>query len=202
MIYICGDSFCVSDIQYGPMWVDLLAQRFPVCNLAQVAATNVLIAQQVQRAIADHAAFVILHATAVTRSQKRMGNQYHPFSYHTASTTTTSFSQDQLDTIKRWYTEFFDLELAVFENSIIIEHSIRSLIDVGIAFRFDQGGFEHPNFGDVRTDWFSKYNQYRSELNLWSMADTRAYRPYYHITDRQKHQDIAAYYTKVIELCL
>lgn len=199
MIYVCGDSFCVSDPAYGPMWVDLLSQRFELTNLAQVAASNILIAQQVQQAIKNGAEFVLVHGTAVTRGQKRWGNGYQPFSYHTASVKTTPFSAAQLDILKKYYTEFFDLDIAVFENSIVIEHSIRSLVDAGIAFRFDQGGFEHPNFGNVKANWFTAYNQYRSDINLWSLASSRDYRPYYHITDPQQHQRIADYYTRIIE---
>ena len=199
MIYICGDSFCVSDPDYGPMWVDLLAKRFPVCNLGQVAATNLLIARQVDQAIDDGATFVIMQATAVTRGQKRVGDRLVPFSYHTASSVTTPFSDYQLHVLKQYWTEFFDLEMAVYENSIIIEHSIQRLADSGIPFRFDQGGFEHPNFGNVKQNYFERHNVYRSAVNLWNFARTRDYRPYYHITNAAIHRQIADYYTREIQ---
>ena len=58
MIYICGDSFGVSDAEYGDCWADIVAAQFPTCNLCQIAATNLLIAQQVDQAIAASADFV------------------------------------------------------------------------------------------------------------------------------------------------
>ena len=63
-IYICGDSFAVSDPEYGPCWVDMLPA---VINLAQVCATNLLISQQVDRAIENQAKFIICLCTSSTR---------------------------------------------------------------------------------------------------------------------------------------
>ena len=40
MIYVCGDSFAVPDLEYGPCWVDLLQQKLPVKTLAQVCASK------------------------------------------------------------------------------------------------------------------------------------------------------------------
>lgn len=200
MIYICGDSFCVSDPDYGPCWTDILSQRFAVINLAQIAATNLLIAQQVQQAIAAGAQFVIMHGTAVTRSEKLVNGQYVPFSYHTASPTTTPFSHTQLRILKEYYTEFFDLDLAILQNKITIEHSLRSLVDSGIAFRFDQGGFEHTKFGNAKSGYFANYAPWRSAVNLWDFTVTRNYRPYYHIVDTSVHQMVADYYTEQIQL--
>ena len=102
MIYICGDSFAVSDPDYGPCWTDILARRFEVRNLAVIAATNLLISQQVQQAIDNHASFVIVQCTAVTRSEKRVNDQYVPFSYHTASKITTPFTDKQLQILKQY----------------------------------------------------------------------------------------------------
>ena len=91
MIYICGDSFGVSDAEYGDCWVDIVAGQFLTGNLCQIAATNLLIAQQVDQAIAASADFVIVQCTSVTRSEKLHNGKYVPFSYHTASTETTPF---------------------------------------------------------------------------------------------------------------
>jgi hypothetical protein len=49
MIYVCGDSFGVSDPEYGAGWMDQIGQT---TNLCQVSDSNLLIAQQVYRAIA------------------------------------------------------------------------------------------------------------------------------------------------------
>lgn len=202
MIYVCGDSFSVSDPEYGPCWVDMLAERFEICNLAETAATNLLIARQVQQAIDCGARFVIMNATSVTRGEKQINNRYVPFSYHTASRLTTPFSDTQLQILKDYFTEFFDLELAILQNKITIEHTLQSLVDSGIAFRFDQGGFEHPNFGNVKTGYFAKFDQWRSGINLWNYTVSRSFRPYYHIMDTKVHAMVADYYTEQIQQSL
>lgn len=202
MIYVCGDSFCVSDPEYGPCWVDILAQRFPLTNLAQVAATNLLINQQVCRAIAAKASFVIVTATSVTRSEKRVGSTIVPFSYHTANRITTPFTDSQLKILRDYFTEFFDLKLTIQQNQITIEHTLNLLVQNGIPFRFDQGGFEHSSFGNTSKGYFKNFDLYRSHINLWDYPITRPYRPYYHITDSSVHQQVADYYTKIIKQLL
>lgn len=198
MIYICGDSFCVSDHMYGEMWADLVAQRYPTVNLAQIASTNLLIARQVDQAIEAGAEFVIMHGTAVTRAEKKVGDCYVPFSYHTASTVTTPFDTNQLRILKEYYTEFFDLDLAIYQNKITIENTLQKLVNSGIPFLFDQGGFEHPKFGTTQ-QYFQQFDQYRSAVNLWNYSVTRDYRPYYHIVDANVHHTVANYYTQQIK---
>jgi hypothetical protein len=180
----------------------LLAEKFSICNLAQIAATNLLIAQQVDRAIADKADFVVVQCTSVTRSEKLHNGKYFPFSYHTASTETTPFSKSQLQILRDYYTEFFDLNLAIYQNAITIENTLQKLVDSEIPFCFSQGGFEHANFYPVSTEYFSKFSQWRSGVNLWDYTVTRQYRPYYHITDRQIHQQVADYYVEKIKKVL
>lgn len=199
MIYVCGDSFATPDPAYGPCWVDLLAQRWHTVSLGVPAATNLLIARQVDQAIAQGAQFVIVLGTAVTRGEKRVGNTYQPFSYHTASDQTTQFSPQQLKILRDYYTEFFDLDLAIYQNAITIEHTLAKLQASGIPFRFDQGGFEHPSFGGAGLNYFGAYAANRSRINLWDHADKRTYRPYYHITDPAVHRTVADYYTQEIE---
>jgi hypothetical protein len=198
-VYICGDSFCVPDSEYGACWVDLLAQQRTVINLAQVSATNLLISQQVDQAIAESADFVIVQGTSCTRSETRFNNQIVPYSFLTASKTTTKFNDRQLRIIQEYYTEFFDLDLAIYHNQCIIQNTLQKLADSGIPFLFDQGGFEHANFGATQSDYFAKFNGYRSEINLWDYAHTRDYRPYYHIRDAQVHHRVAQYYIKETE---
>lgn len=198
-IYVCGDSFCVPDPEYGQCWVDLLAQHRTVINLAQVSATNLLISQQVDQAIEESADFVIVQGTSCTRSETRHNGQVVPYSFLTANATTTKFSDSQLRIIREYYTEFFDLDLAIYHNQCIIQNTLQKLVDSGIPFRFDQGGFEHPKFGAAHLDYFAKFNSYRSAINLWDYADTRDYRPYYHICDANVHQRVAQYYIKETE---
>lgn len=194
-IFICGDSFCVSDPEYGPCWVDYVAQQRSVTNLAQVAATNLMISMQVDHAIAAAADFIIVQGTACTRSQTRHAEKIIPYSFHTASEITTPFNSAQLTILKQYYTEFFDLDLAIYENKCIIENTLHKLVGSGIPFLFDQGGFEHASFGST-ANYFEKFQQYRSKINLWDFARTRDYRPYYHIVDDNIHQQVAEYYIK------
>lgn len=198
-VYVCGDSFCVPDPEYGVCWVDLLAQQRTVTNLAQVSATNLLISQQVDQAIEQAADFVIVQGTSCTRSETKHNGQVVPYSFLTASTTTTKFNNRQLNIIREYYTEFFDLDLAIYHNQCIIQNTLQKLADSGIPFRFDQGGFEHTKFGATRSNYFAKFDRYRSEINLWDHADTRDYRPYYHIRDAQVHHRVAQYYIKETE---
>jgi hypothetical protein len=197
-VYICGDSFCVSDPEYGPCWVDYLAQQHSVTNLACVSATNLMISMQVDQAIAESADYIIVQGTACTRSQTRHNGAVVPFSYHTVDQTTTPFDSTQLKILKQYYTEFFDLELAVYENKCIIENTLHKLVQSSIPFLFDQGGFEHSSFGSTNI-YFEQFDQYRSKINLWDYARTRSYRPYYHIVDSDVHKHVAEYYTKATE---
>jgi hypothetical protein len=202
LIYICGDSFCVSDPEYGPCWTDILAQRFDVINLAKLAATNLLISMQVDQAIANRADFIIVQGTTVTRSEKNYQGTYFPFSYQSAGTVNTPFSNRQLKILKEYFTEFFDLELAIYQNAITIEHTLQKLVNSDIPFRFDQGGFEHANFHPLSNNYFAKFNQWRSSVNLWDYTVTREYRPYYHIVNAEVHQHVADYYTEEIKKVL
>jgi hypothetical protein len=197
-IYICGDSFCVSDPEYGPCWVDHLSQQRTVTNLAKVSATNLMISMQVDQAIEQRADFIIVQGTACTRSQTKHQNKIVPYSFHTASKESTPFNQQQLDILKQYYTEFFDLDLAVYENKCIIESTLHRLVRSGISFLFDQGGFEHPSFGSTTT-YFDQFRQYRSKINLWDYTTTRNYRPYYHIVDSVVHQQVADYYLEITQ---
>lgn len=196
MIYICGDSFGVSDLDYGPCWVDLLREQVnqPVVNLSQVCASNLAIAQQVDQ---THGAdWVIVLFTASTRGETIFDNQLVPYSIHSLNHT-TPFNPEQLSILKKYTTEFFNLSLEIYRNQCIIESVLQRLIDRKQQFLFDQGGFEHPSFGGVQT-YFEKYSEYRSVINLWNYSQTREYRPYYHIKDVAVHQTVADYYARKI----
>lgn len=196
MIYICGDSFGVSDPAYGPCWVDLLAEKVdkPVTNLCRVCASNALVAMQADT-ITD-ADFVIVLFTASTRFETRLNGNIVPYSVNSLDYT-TPFSRDQLALLKQHTTEFFDLELEIFRNKCIIEATLYNLVSKNIPFMFDQGGFEHVSYGS-QGQYFGKFNQFRSKYNLWDYADTRAHRPYYHITDINIHEQISDYYAEQI----
>ena len=189
MIYVCGDSFGVSDPEYGEGWMDQIGAT---TNLCRVSASNLLIAQQVDRAIAAGADKIIVLFTSSTRSEKVENGRTIPFSWHTANTTTTPFSANQLRILQEYFTEFHDLGLAIYTNQCIIQHTLGCLHKSGADYVWDQGGFEHPSMGGRLC--FEEYNSTRSDLCLWDYAHTRQYRPYYHITDAQAHEDIATYY--------
>jgi hypothetical protein len=72
-------------------------------------------------------------------------------------------------------------------------------VDSKIPFLFDQGGFEHSKFGGSTKLYFKKFDQYRSQVNLWDHGNTALYRPYYHITDPDIHKSVADYYIKEIQ---
>jgi hypothetical protein len=192
MIYICGDSFAVPDIDHGPCWVDLLKEKIDTTTLARVCASNLLIAQQVDYAIAQQADAIIVLFTSSTRSQTRVNNLVVPYSIHSLDST-TPFSQKQLDILITHTAEFFDLELAIYENQLIIESILHRLSHSGIPFLFDQGGFEHTSYGGQK-QYFQNFDQWRSQINLWDYAPKRTYRPYYHIKDLAIHQRTANYY--------
>jgi hypothetical protein len=189
MIYVCGDSFGVSDPAYGAGWMDQIGQT---TNLCQVSASNLLIAQQVDRAIAAGAERIIVLFTSSTRSEKVVNGQAIPFSWHTANTTTTPFSDQQLRILRDYFAEFHDLALAIYTNQCIIQHTLGCLHQSGVDYTWDQGGFEHASMGG--RPYFTEYNSTRSDLCLWDYATTRQYRPYYHITDARAHEQIATYY--------
>lgn len=197
-LYICGDSFGVPDPEYGACWVDYLIQMAPthdIINLSRVCASNLLISQQVDQAIA-HADQIIVLCTASTRSQTRLNGHVVPYSIHSLDAT-TPFDQDQLKILTQHTREFFDLDLCIYENKCIIESMLQRLTDSNTPFLWDQGGFEHAHYGGTRK-YFSKWTPQRSSRNLWDYVATREHRPYYHITDDGVHRDVAQYYAEWI----
>ena len=71
-LYICGDSFCTSDPEYGLSWVDLIKERhldIQVVNLATPGASNYLIYKQVEYALSQPCDYLIYHATSSIRQE-------------------------------------------------------------------------------------------------------------------------------------
>ena len=194
LLYICGDSFGVPDPEHGPCWVDYLARLVPthhIINLSRVCASNLLISQQVDQAIVSANQIIVL-CTASTRSQTRQNDQVVPYSIHSLDST-TPFTAEQLSILRNHTREFFDLDLAIYENQCIIESMLQRLTDSGRPFLWDQGGFEHASYGGTH-EYFKKWSWRRSSKNLWDYAQSREHRPYYHITDPVVHQQVARYY--------
>jgi hypothetical protein len=195
MIYICGDSFCASDPEY-PEITPWHEQIYNVTNLGRVCASNLLIAQQVNKAIQSDADFIIVEFTSSLRSELLWKGEVVPFSWLSLDDT-TPFDDETLTMLKQKF-EYVDLNTEIERNKLIIEATLQRLVDSNIPFLFDQGGFEHPSYGGVGT-YFNKYNQYRSKYCLWNYADNRTHRPYFHIQDQSIHNMIAEYYNNFIQ---
>lgn len=177
------------DPDYGTGWMEQIG---PVVNLCQVSASNLLIAQQVDRALAAGADKIIVLFTSCTRGEKIQNGQAIPFSWHTASPETTPFDDRQLQILQDYFAEFYDLDLAIYTNQCIIEHTLGVLQRSGVDYSWDQGGFEHVSMGGRK--YFDEYNNNRAGICLWDLTTTRKYRPYYHIQDAEQHKLIACYY--------
>lgn len=194
MIYICGDSFCASDPGYPDItpWHELIPNAK---TLGRVCASNLLISQQVEHAIGQHANFIIVSFTSSLRSELLWQNEIVPFSWLSLDQT-TPFDGATLDALRQIF-DRIDLDNEIARSELMIEATLQRLVDSDIPFLFDQGGFEHPSYGGVGT-YFERFNQYRSQVCLWDHADTSTHRPYFHITDQHTHNEIAQYYTKKI----
>lgn len=218
-VYICGDSFGCSDTEYGPGWVDKLAKKLQgetdVVNLSKVCASNTQIGLQVEHAIANQAEYIIYLATSSVRDDvllntaestdallDRFVDITNPdatknlTSYSVQSLNdTTLFDNSQLTMLKQYHATFFDIDVAIYRNELIIEGILSKLVASQIPFVFDQGGFEHAGFSNSKKNYFKTYNKYRSEICVWDyVTKNPAHRPYYHIEDQMIHEEIAKYY--------
>jgi len=194
MIYICGDSFCASDPGYPEVtpWHELIPNSK---TLAFNCASNLLIGQQVDQAIKHGAEFIIVNFTSSLRSEIMWDGKVTSFSWLSLDHT-TPFDPATLDALKKIFTHI-DLSTEIKRSQMIIQSTLHGLVDSGIPFLFDQGGFEHHSYGQVGT-YFDQFKPYRSEVCLWDHADTSTHRPYFHITNQHTHNEIARYYTKKI----
>jgi hypothetical protein len=192
-VYICGDSFAVSDPEYGKCWVDILSEQYSVTNLARVCASNLGISRQADIAIAAMPDYIICLGTSCTRYEFRINDKIVPISIHSVDDT-TPFNNKQQIILRDYFTEFFDLEIAIYENKCIIENTLQKLCDSKIRFKFDTGGFEHKSYCTTDKTYFEKYKDYITSINLWDYASSRTYRPYFHITDVTVHEQLATYY--------
>lgn len=184
MIYVCGDSFASSDPESDiTPWHEL----FECTSLGKICVSNLMISKQVDFAIEQGAKFIIVLFTTSCRYEHESGP------YTIQNLTTSGLNNLQQDIIKKWTVEFFDLDNEIYKNKCIIEGTLARLQQSGIPFLFDQGGFEHPKWG-VTQKYFTYYDSNRSKYNLWDYGDSKLYRPYFHITDQNIHNEIADYY--------
>lgn len=216
-LYICGDSFGFPDHEYGLNWVDYLVpmlKKYNVVNLSRVCASNLQIASQVDRAIDQGADYIIYLMTTSTREevlytekiQNSLYNRFADITDKQSGTDLTSYSVFSLDQttilsdkqlllLKQYHAEFFDLNLTIYKNELIIEGVLSRLEQSGISFVYDQGGFENPKFtGTQDRIYFEKYLKHKSAINLWNFVHAKKHRPYYHIEDGLIHKRVAEYY--------
>lgn len=221
-LYICGDSFAFSDPEYGLCWVDVLAQQLKgnyfVKNLSRVCASNLQIAAQIDCAINAHADFIIYLMTTSTREEVKhtekisesIYNRFTDITNQQAHTDITSYSvfsldqttilnSQQLCLLKKYHTEFFDIDLTIYKNELIIEGVLSRLEQSNIKFVFDQGGFENSKFTGTKDKvYFAKYLKHKSAINLWNFVHDKKHRPYYHIDNETIHYSVSEYYFNLI----
>lgn len=201
-VVICGDSFAYPDHEYGPFWVDILSKNFEVINLAKLASSNLLISKQVDTAISLSPDFIIVLFTSCTRGEKKYESTYKGFSYHTAiiDKEVNPLSEKDIEILKEYFMRFFDLELSIYQNKLIIENVLNRLKRSDIPFLFDQGGFEYHRWAESKKEYFKEYEKWKSDINLWDYVEKRNFRPYYHISNYEIHKNIANYYNNKIIL--
>lgn len=215
-VYICGDSFASTDPDYpGVSWTEQLSAD--VVNLSRVASSNLLISLQVDRAIENNPDYIICLFTGVTRdevefrhNQNKNGLLDRFYNYAAPDTVTDivsysiptkeygPFDERQLSILHSYHTNFLNLDLLIYKNKCIIENTLQKLTDSQIPFTFDQGGFEHKSYS-TETDYFMKFNTYKSKHNLWDYTPSRKFRPYFHIENTAIHNMIADYYNDKIK---
>jgi hypothetical protein len=194
------------------MWAELLEQglgpEYRIVNHSSVAASNLLIAVQVDHAVKQHADFVIVLATACTRDQALVKpetdqdlmtrfNQHELVSYSIYRPYRSHLNTQDQEAIYQFHLRYTDLELNIFRDHCILQGTLYCLTRSGTPFLFDQGGFEHPRFGGSR-EYFQEFAAQRTELNVWDYGTTEQDRPHYHIQHAEDHARIAEYYRKKI----
>lgn len=224
-LYICGDSFGSADPDsIITPWTDLLKTKLSsswiVNNLSMVCASNLHIRMQVDRALENNADFVVVMFTSSIRDHGVKTDQCASTSLlddffkigHSNEGRLACWSYNSLDwtcvmppekmkILKDFYTDIFDLDLAIYQNQCIIESTLHKLTHSQTPFLFDQGGFENPMFGSVK-QYFAEFEKYKSQYNLWSLALSHTnHRPYFHITDQKMHNEISDYYCQQV-VCL
>lgn len=191
MIGICGDSFCGPDADYPcTIW----AEQIPnVVNYSFNCASNTLISQQVDCALATYPQFVIVCFTSCTRGEI-VDDKNNIIPFTRMNKIGDRLSNAQRDAVELYNKHIFDLNIEIYRNKCIIESILQKLVDSGVPFLFDQGGFEHK----IDTSYFEKYKSYRSKWCLWDHGDSHQFRPTYHIQDQDIHNQIADYYNRAI----
>jgi hypothetical protein len=224
-LYICGDSFCTSDPEYGASWTDLFSQMNPeidVRNFSSIGASNYLVYLQVKEALAAGCDYLIFHATssvrqefvidrdqATTDSVDRYWRQDRPQgsmrcnSFQNVEKNLDGlFSWDQRLTIKEYFADFFDFAGQIEKNYVFIYHTLNMLDShKALTWAWSRGGFEHSRFAGTSNTWdFSKFADRECPLNLWDHYVPDVYRPHFHVNDPDVVQNVCNSYQKLLKL--
>lgn len=226
-LYICGDSFCSSDPEYGDNWVDLLTLSHPninIINLSSVGASNYLIYLQVKHALSHNCDYLIYNATSSVRQEFSLGrdttmqsdniyrywnaalpdnsksmicSSWSTVDKHTANILTIK----KIKIIQEFFKEMIDLPNLIEKNYIFILFTLQLLDSAtNLTWAWSQGGFEHKSFTPTVSWDFSKYTTHECSINLWDDYDPALLRPYYHITDTKLIKSVYTQYAKMLNL--
>jgi len=186
MIYICGDSFAVSDKESKIIpWHEQIPHSK---SLAEVCASNILISLQLDDILAGNPSFIIACFTSCTRGEIVRDQEFIP--YTIMNKVGDCLSKAERIAVDLHAKHILNLNLEIYKNKCIIESALQRLVNSGVPFLFDQGGFEHKQ----ENKYFEQYDQYRSKWCLWDYGNSHIHRPYFHITDQEIHDNIAEYY--------
>jgi hypothetical protein len=228
-IFVCGDSFCVRDPEYGPAWIDYLCNALPdadVITLSSPAASNYLIYLQTQHALTNGADYIIYHATSSIRQEfllrpddserdhyQRYWNiadpQQNPSMACTSwlnpdKTTVGVLSKSDSHKIKNFFCQHLDLTSVIEKNHIFIKHTLAMLESAPNLknWAWSRGGFEHRTFAQHQFWDFSQYQSRECHINLWDKFEPghRLERPFYHIVDHDVKRDVAEEYINLLKL--
>ena len=226
-LYICGDSFCSSDQDYGDNWSDMLAKDHPelnVINLSTFGASNYLVYLQVKHALDQNCDYLIYHATSSVRQEfviTRDNTTFDKFDrYWNQNTQDPSktmaslswldprkgasnfYSNKKIDAINNFFKEFIDFNVLVEKNYIFIQYTLQ-LISKNKNLKnwvWSRGGFEHNSFGSINEWDFDFYADHHCKVNLWDHYDPALAlkRPYYHITDKRLLEEVSELYYNLL----
>jgi hypothetical protein len=216
-IVVCGDSFNVDDPEYPNIhWSSKFTH---LTNLSIPGASNLVIRMQIDKAIKLNPDLIVVSFTSSMRTVIKYNkqiksdildriyspsgnkNQFDLISFPYAGADLYGvLTNDQVDILKQYVTEFVDLDLLRFENYYIIKDALETLIQSKIKFTFSLGGFDHRSFTDETPFDFSKFNQFQCPINLWDYCDRKKQlRPWYHVLDHTIHDNLVEYYKCLIK---
>lgn len=225
-LYICGDSFCVTDPEYGISWTEMLQEQCPsleIKNFSSIGASNYLIYLQVKEALEQNCDYLIYNATSSIRQEfllnndhairdsvdrywrhDRPGGALRCNSYHNIEKNVDGiFTDNHRQIIKNFFTSFFDLPSQIEKNYVFISHTLNLLSAHAHVtdWAWSRGGFEHKNFLNSQPSWnFDAYVNRECDINLWDHYQPNVYRPYYHVTNFDIMQSVCDSYKKMLKL--